>query len=393
MFRALFAIMFALLLALAATSTAKALTVEQVVKKAKAATVLIVVATNDGAQSGTGFAVQSSADSTTVVTANHVIEGETQVNIIFDSNEKERYPAEIVRRDHVKDVAILKVHVGRRPTIALESPDDVSEGMQIVLIGYPLATLEFHRIQGDALQPSVHTGIVSAVRFNGAVLQFDAATYHGDSGGPIIDTDNGRVVAIVHGAELDPSYEARGLEQSLPGSSFGPSSSTIASVLYETGPSGVAGVPNQEEESTGAVAPSNVSAVGTSSSYRVGYGIPHEVVTGGDIQFGNEINGAVESAAIDRLQGFLKQDNSLYLIPVSLDQAAVTDSQRLAGYCDDARLNTLVFPSYSWGLTGGPRYNAYGRLLRIFGRSDSDGGSLCLRLLRDTVFRRAEKQD
>lgn len=213
MIRALSTVIFTLLLALAATNTAKALSVEQVVKKAKAATVLIVVATNDGAQSGTGFAVQSSADSTTIVTANHVVEGETQVDVIFDSSEKERYPAEIVRRDHVKDVAILKVHVGRRPTIALESPDDVSDGMQIVLIGYPLATLEFHRLQGDALQPSVHTGIVSAVRFNGAVLQFDAATSHGDSGGPIIDTDNGRVVAIVHGAELDPSYEARGLEQ------------------------------------------------------------------------------------------------------------------------------------------------------------------------------------
>jgi len=364
--RTLISVVSALIIALAAAGTARALTVEQVVKKAKPATVFIVVATNSGAQSGTGFAVQSDSDSTTVVTANHVIEGETQVDVIFDSSEKKRYPAEIVRRDHVKDVAILKVHVGNRPTLSLESPDDVSEGMQIVLVGYPLATLEFRRLQGDELQPSVHTGIVSAIRFNGAILQFDAATYHGDSGGPIIDTDNGRVVAIVHGAELDPSYAARGLEPTLPGSSFGPSSSTIAAVMYETGPSSTDQASAESEESSGGTPAPAVAAAGTSSSFRVGYGIPHETVTG-DAQSGTEINQAIESAALDRLQGFLKQDNSLYLIPVNLDPSVVSDSQRLSGYCDDARLNALVFPAYSWTLTGGPRYNVYGAVLGYSG--------------------------
>lgn len=369
MIRTLSAVIVAVLIAFTTIGTAKALTVEQVVKKAKSATVFIVVATNNGAQSGSGFAVQSNADSTTIVTANHVVEGGTQVDVIFDGSEKKRYPAEVIRRDHVKDVAILKVHVGHRPFLSLESPDDVSEGMQIVLIGYPLATLEFHRVQGDALQPSVHTGIISAIRFNGAVLQFDAATYHGDSGGPIIDTDNGRVVAIVHGAELDPSYAARGLEQTLPGSSFGPSSSTIASVIYQTGTGNSPSISAQGEESSGSGPASNVAAAGTSSSYRVGYGIPHEVVTSGDPQFGNGINAAVESAAIDRLQEFLKQDNSLYLISVSPDASAMSDSQRLSGYCDDARLNALVLPSYSWGLTGGPRYNGYGHLMGYSGEA------------------------
>jgi len=369
MFRKLSAVLAAAIVGFAVTGTARALTIEQVVRKAKPATVFVVAATTSGAQSGTGFAVQSDADSTTIVTANHVIEGETQVDVIFDGSESERYPAEVIRRDHVKDVAILKVRVGHRPTLSLEGPDDVVEGMQIVLIGYPLTTLEFHRIGGDALQPSVHTGIVSAIRFNGAILQFDAATYHGDSGGPIIDTDNGRVVAIVHGAALDPSFAARGLEQSLPGSSFGPSSSTIASVMYETGSDNTKAVSNGGEESSASAGATQVATGATSSSYRVGYGIPHEVVTDGDVQSGNEINEAVEAAALDRLQDFLKQDNSLYLIPVSLDQTAVADPQRLSGYCDDARLNALVFPSYAWNLTGGPRYNAYGGLLGYSGEA------------------------
>lgn len=353
---------------LVTTGTARALSVEQVVKKAKPATVYIVVATNTGAQSGTGFAVQSNAASTTIITANHVVEGGTQVDVIFDSKEKERYPAEVVRRDHIKDVAVLKVSVGHRPTLQLESPDSIAEGMQIVLIGYPLATLEFHRLAGDVLQPSVHTGIVSAVRFDGAILQFDAATYHGDSGGPIIDTDNGRVVAVVHGAELDPSYESRGLEQALPGSSFGPSSSTIASVMYATHSESAVVVSSSDASIASPVShvPTNRA---TSSSYRVGYGVPHQVVTSGDVGSGTAINGAIESAALDRLQTFLKQDNSLYLIPVSLDPAATNDPQRLSGYCDDARLNALVFPSYAWNLTGGPRYNGYGMFMGYSGEA------------------------
>lgn len=78
---------------------------------------------------------------------------------------------------------------------------------------------------------NVHSGIVSAVRFNGQIIQVDALTDHGDSGGPIIDEATGRVVEIVRGGPLDPSYASRGLEQELPGSTFGPSATTIAAVF------------------------------------------------------------------------------------------------------------------------------------------------------------------
>lgn len=365
MHRTIAAMLLTFILATFLPAPTMALNVEQVVKKAKPATVFVVAATDSGAQSGSGFAVQSNANSTTIITANHVVEGAVQVDVIFDSNERERFPAQIVHRDHEKDVAVLRVHVGHRPTISLESPDNITEGMSIVLIGYPLATLEFHRIAGDALRPSVHTGIISAIRFDGEIIQFDAATYHGDSGGPIIDTDSGHVVAIVHGAELDPSYASRGLEQALPGSSFGPSSSTIASVMYETRPSSDPG------PTTGTVGNGETGSVvatrgATSASYRVGYGVPHETVTG-DNSVGIGINNAVEAAALDRLQNFLKQDNALYLIPVNLGTSAISNAQQLSGYCDDARINALAAPAYSWNLTGGPRYNMYGGIVGYTG--------------------------
>lgn len=346
-------------------------TLAQVVGSAKPAVVFVVVATSNGAQSGTGFVVQSTTTTTTVITANHVVEGGTQVDVIFDSDEHKRYQAEVVKRDHKRDVAMLRVAVGNRPNLELEQPSDIQEGTSIVLIGYPLATLEFRRVQGDSLRPSVHSGIVSAIRFNGELIQFDAATYHGDSGAPIIDVTTGKVLAIVHGAELDPSYAAKGLEQTLPGSSFGPSSATIAAVMFGTPTQDNADTSGESMSTSSTVASAGGRSGANSASYRIGYGVPHEVVTNGDTGSGAQIDQAVESSALDRLTTYLKADNSLYLIPVDVPPSAVSNSQSLSGFCDDARLDGITVPTYSWSLTGGPRYNGYGAMVGYSGTAQA----------------------
>jgi hypothetical protein len=189
-------------------------------------------------------------------------------------------------------------------------------------------------------------------------------TYHGDSGAPIIDASNGRVVAIVHGAELDPSYAARGLEQDLPGSSFGPSSTLIQSVVADAASRGEASPSTPYDSApTRSVSADTAATQSSSAAYRVGYGIPHEVITQGSEEFGEQINTAVEASSLDRLGDYLKADNSLYLVPVHLESDALSNAQHLSGYCDDNRLNTLIAPSYAWNLTGGARYNGYGTLV------------------------------
>jgi hypothetical protein len=112
-----------------------------------------------------------------------------------------------------------------------------------------------------------------------------------------------------------------------------------------------------------------VGSQANSASYRVGYGVPHEIVEGGSPDAGEEINSAVEESALSRLTDFLKGDNSLYLIPVNLQNTNVQDPQTLAGFCDDSRLNALVAPTYSWHLTGGPRINGYGRTVGYEGEA------------------------
>ncbi len=302
-----------------------------IVAAAKPAVVFIVALGPSGTQSGSGFAVASTATDTTIVTANHVVEGESQVDVIFDSNERERYTARIVKRDHARDVAILSVPVGNRPTLKLAPPASIREGMSIALIGYPMATIAFKKIAGDALRPSIHGGMVSAIRLNGELIQFDAATYHGDSGAPILDAHTGDVIAIVHGAELDPSYVARGLEQALPGSAFGPSSATVALVLNGT---------TNTTATTTAGAP-----VRSSSAYRLGYYLETYATATG---LAKTINDEFLAKVVSRVYSFFTDRNEVYLIPMKLTKRDFESIGSLSGTCEDNNVDGVVVPSYMW---------------------------------------------
>jgi S1-C subfamily serine protease len=307
-----------------------------VYKMVKPAVVLIVSAFPDGAAYGSGFVLKSDATTTTIVTANHVVEGATNIDVILDSDLKKRYPATIVNRDHLKDVAVIEIAVGNRKTLSLASAAQIEEGMTIAVAGYPRASGSFEQLVGDSLRPTVHEGIVSAIRLDGDIIQFDAVTDHGNSGGPVFDSGSGKVVAIVRGAPLDPTYAAQGLEQALPGSFYGPSSATIASVLAEaTRPSSAAATPNPN---------------GNSAAYRVGMI---------NASSADPMTQEIGQAIFGRLNSDLETDNSFYLIPVSLTGAEAT-SEQLLGFCQDNRLNAIMYPRYQWTLTGGEHYSLYG---------------------------------
>jgi S1-C subfamily serine protease len=333
----------------------------QTVANAKAAVVYVVSSTNSGAMSGSGFVIRSNSASSTIVTANHVVEGANQVDVIFDSDLHKRYSATVVSRDHVKDVAILSVAIGNRSVLNLEPSSKFNEGTQILVIGYPRATLQFRKIEGDDLRPSVHSGIISAIRLNGELIQFDAAIDHGDSGGPIIDASTGKVVAIVRGVPLDPAYIAHGMEQALPGSGFGPSADTIAGVL-------IANSPPDNKSTASSANDARPAPQANSASYRLGYGVPRMTVTGNQ-GLADGINSGVDASVLSRLVNFLKGDNSLYLVPLNLSPDLFSNSERLAGYCADNRLNAFAIPQYSWNLTGGPRTNNYGAVVGYSGNA------------------------
>jgi len=323
------------------TESAGAESFATIYESERSSVVYIVAALPNGAASGSGFIYSSTGSTSTVVTANHVVEGASRVDVVLDSDPHHRYPATIVKRDHVRDVAILTIPIGNRKALPLMDPQKIREGSEMAVIGYPRATKRFEQILGDDLRPSVHVGIISAIRLKGEIIQYDAPTDHGDSGGPVIDKATGAVIAIVHGALLDPSYAARGLEQALPGSNYGMSVATIESVLNGSSSAGsVASNSMPQSAASTATSPGTAvaSAGGSSAAYRVGYGAPH--YTNAEVETDSQL-------VLQRLASYFSTQNTFYMVPVSF--GTVTENgQKISGVCDDERLNAIVQPAISW---------------------------------------------
>ncbi|MGI8707090.1 MAG: S1C family serine protease [Actinomycetota bacterium] len=103
---------------------------------------------------------------------------------------------EVVGRDELSDLAVIRVSGGNLPAAILGDADDLRVGQLVVAIGNPLG-----------FEGSLSAGIVSAlgrsfaarssghVRFVENVIQTDAALHPGNSGGALSDSA-GRVVGV-----------------------------------------------------------------------------------------------------------------------------------------------------------------------------------------------------
>ncbi|MER9236526.1 DegQ family serine endoprotease [Mesorhizobium sp. M0622] len=135
---------------------------------------------------GSGFIISSDG---TIVTNNHVIDGASDIKVTLDDGTE--LPATLVGRDAKSDLAVLKVKAGKPlPTIAWGDSDRLRAGDPILAIGNPFG-----------IGTTVTAGIVSARGRDlhsgpyDDFLQIDAPINHGNSGGPLVDT-NGTVVGI-----------------------------------------------------------------------------------------------------------------------------------------------------------------------------------------------------
>jgi serine protease Do len=135
---------------------------------------------------GSGFVLSPDG---LIVTNAHVIAGATQVRVRLATEEE--LDADVVGRDEMTDVALLRVRAPRPlPALALGDSDALAVGDWVVAIGNPFG-----------LAQTATVGIVSAKgRFLGAgpyddFIQTDASINPGNSGGPLLD-QRGRVVGI-----------------------------------------------------------------------------------------------------------------------------------------------------------------------------------------------------
>ena len=136
---------------------------------------------------GSGVIINFSGDQY-IITNNHVIRHAD--NIRVEMTDSRFFAAEVIGRDPLSDIAVLKIAAEDLPTVAMGDSDQLREGEWVLAIGSPLT-----------FSHSVSTGIVSAVgrkRFfgeYGSFIQTDAAINMGNSGGALVNL-HGELVGI-----------------------------------------------------------------------------------------------------------------------------------------------------------------------------------------------------
>ena len=155
---------------------------------------------------GSGFVISGDGF---VVTNNHVVDGASKVQVVFDENNK--YDADVVGTDARTDLALLKIDAKDKtfPFVKF-APQTPRVGDWVVAVGNPFG-----------LGGTVTAGIVSALaRDIGSgpydYMQIDAAVNRGNSGGPTFNLQ-GEVVGI-NTAIYSPSCGNVGIAFAVPAS-------------------------------------------------------------------------------------------------------------------------------------------------------------------------------
>ncbi len=123
-----------------------------------------------------------------IITNNHVISRAEDIRV--EGTDSRFFEAEVVGRDSLSDVAVLRIDAEDLPTLTLGDSDQLREGEWVMAIGNPLGFAH-----------SVTMGTVSALgrdRFGpeyGSFIQTDAALNKGNSGGALVNL-RGELVGI-----------------------------------------------------------------------------------------------------------------------------------------------------------------------------------------------------
>src|SRR6476619_482981 len=182
------------------TASASPLSVNQIYRRAYRGVVEITVTEGgtaspipgggQGQAQGSGWVYDSDGH---IVTNDHVVHGSTSIKVRFWDGKT--YPATVVGTDKSTDLAVIKVDAPASELYPLAVGDStqLQVGDGVVAIGSPFG-----------LEETVTSGIVSALHraIQGVTnftindsIQTDAAINHGNSGGPLLNTQ-GQVVGV-----------------------------------------------------------------------------------------------------------------------------------------------------------------------------------------------------
>ena len=144
--------------------------------------------------SGSGFSVSKDG----IVWKKKEIVGDETLEYVVITSDGKTYPAAVISRSSSQDVAVLKVEGNNFNFIPLGVSKNINIGQTAIVLGS----------DSGEFQNTVSVGVVSGLNktaaalnsFSGlgdlvALIQIDAATNPGNSGGPLVDL-NGRAIGI-----------------------------------------------------------------------------------------------------------------------------------------------------------------------------------------------------
>ncbi|MBI2624133.1 trypsin-like peptidase domain-containing protein [Candidatus Parcubacteria bacterium] len=143
--------------------------------------------------SGSGFIVSKDG---LVITNKHVV-SDTAADYTVLTNDGKRFPARVLARDPVQDIAVLKIEGNNFPMLPIGDSDKLAIGRTVIAIGNALGEFQ------NTVSVGVVSGLRRAITASGGgvtealdnLIQTDAAINQGNSGGPLLNLD-GEVVGV-----------------------------------------------------------------------------------------------------------------------------------------------------------------------------------------------------
>ncbi len=168
-----------------------------------------VVSINTGTSLGSGFVFDSNGH---IVTNQHVVEGASEVEVIFTSGFKAY--GTVIGSDVDADIAVVKVDAPAEQLhpLAVGDSNTLQVGQSVVAIGNPFGlngTMTLGIISGLGRTQFAHASPEGGFFSTADIIQTDAAINPGNSGGPLFNMD-GEVVGVNQSIRTDNINQTTG---------------------------------------------------------------------------------------------------------------------------------------------------------------------------------------
>ncbi len=181
---------------------------------------------------GSGVIYKKSGDTAYIVTNNHVVEGQKELQVVLADGTK--VTATLVGTDSYTDLAVLKISSSKVTTVATFGDSSALKvGEPAIAIGSPLGS-EYANSVTEGIISSLNRQVTStndegeSVSIN--AIQTDAAINPGNSGGPLINIE-GQVVGINSSKIASSSSSSSGV--SVEGMGFAIPSKDVVTIINQ----------------------------------------------------------------------------------------------------------------------------------------------------------------